>query len=73
MSDTLDLARQFIAKLRAHGYKPYVDHGRFCIRPSSDEPTEQDEQHPVLAVSIPSVSTIGRSPSSCKTGLVTVN
>jgi hypothetical protein len=51
MSDTLDLARQFIAKLRAHGHKPYVDHGRFCIRPNFLEPTEPPESHPIAGCS----------------------
>jgi hypothetical protein len=44
--DTLDLARQFVAKLRAHGHKPYVQHGAFGFRLSVTEPTEPPESHP---------------------------
>ena len=44
MSD--DLARQFIAKLRAHGHRPYVEKsGRFGILLSVDPPTEPPELH----------------------------
>jgi hypothetical protein len=47
MSDTLDLAHQFIAKLRAHGHRPYVDHGHFCIRPSALPRAAPQERHPL--------------------------
>jgi hypothetical protein len=42
-----DLARQFIAKLRAHGHRPYVDNGHFCIRPSVLPRIEPQEPHPL--------------------------
>jgi hypothetical protein len=46
MSDALDLARQFIAKLRAHGHRPYVQHGCFGFQPGAFTPTEPPEPHP---------------------------
>ena len=42
-----DLARQFIAKLRAHGHRPYVDRGVFGFQPCVVEPTEPPEPHPI--------------------------
>ena len=40
-----DLARLFIAKLRAHGHRPYVHNGGFGIEPSIYEPTVPPEPH----------------------------
>jgi hypothetical protein len=34
-----NLAHRFIAKLRAHGHRPYVHNGGFGIEPSVLEPT----------------------------------
>jgi hypothetical protein len=42
-----DLARQFIAKLRAHGHRPYVERGAFGFQPCVVEPTEPPEPHPI--------------------------
>ena len=39
------LARLFIAKLRAHGHRPYVQSGGFGIEPSLYEPTATAEPH----------------------------
>ena len=40
-----DLARLFIAKLRAHGHRPYVQNGGFGIEPSVFEPAATAESH----------------------------
>jgi hypothetical protein len=40
-----DLARLFIARLRAHGHRPYVQNGDFGIEPSIYEPTATAEPH----------------------------
>jgi hypothetical protein len=40
-----NLARLFIAKLRAHGHRPYVHNGGFGIEPSIYEPTAPAEPH----------------------------
>jgi hypothetical protein len=40
-----NLARLFIAKLRAHGHRPYVHNGGFGIEPSIYEPTATAEPH----------------------------
>ena len=40
-----NLARLFIAKLRAHGHRPYVHNGGFGIEPSVYEPTAPAEPH----------------------------
>jgi hypothetical protein len=40
-----NLARLFIAKLRAHGHRPYVHNGGFGIEPSIYEPTTTAEPH----------------------------
>jgi hypothetical protein len=42
-----DLAHLFIAKLRAHGHRPCVERGAFCIKPFSNEATEPEERHPI--------------------------
>jgi hypothetical protein len=40
-----DIVRLFIAKLRAHGHRPYVHNGGFGIEPSIYEPTAPPEPH----------------------------
>ena len=46
MSDTLDLARRLIAKLRERGHKPYVDaYGSFGILMRKERPATPDEHH----------------------------
>jgi hypothetical protein len=40
-----NLARLFIAKLRAHGHRPYVQNGGFGIEPSIYEPAAAAEPH----------------------------
>jgi hypothetical protein len=40
-----NLARLFIAKLRAHGHRPYVHNGGFGIEPSIYEPTATAAPH----------------------------
>jgi hypothetical protein len=47
------LARQFIAKLRAHGHRPYVQNGGFGFEPGACEPTAPPESHPIVDCSYP--------------------